>query len=245
MANLNVTVLKDIEDFLAKQNQLFFNERDVQMHLALALKDTKHYDNVELEYYIPIGMFNNKYPWETETLYIDIVVCKDDEYCPIELKYKTQQVPLQANTKFSRFGKVDKTITAVFKDQQRGTDTRYDFWKDVRRIEVIKNNFPKVVAGFAVFLTNDELYTTRNGKKENGQSCNYEDFSMQEGKQNNYIMNWKGDTTDHPTIIMDSIYTINWKSSTLKYQTTGIDFHYCIVEVPPINPQQIQSDTGC
>lgn len=34
----------DVENFLADRNNLFFNECDLQMHLAIWLKETKKYE---------------------------------------------------------------------------------------------------------------------------------------------------------------------------------------------------------
>lgn len=50
---LTVIANKDISAFLSTNDRLFFNERDLQMHLAVYLKETSHYDDVEVEYFIP------------------------------------------------------------------------------------------------------------------------------------------------------------------------------------------------
>ena len=53
------TVCDDIQKFLETRNatnaRRFGNERDLQMHLVIALKSTNHYDNVDLEYYVPLN----------------------------------------------------------------------------------------------------------------------------------------------------------------------------------------------
>ncbi len=43
----------NVENFLADRNNLFFNECDLQMYLAIWLKETKKYDGIDVEYYVP------------------------------------------------------------------------------------------------------------------------------------------------------------------------------------------------
>ena len=87
-------IRKDIFDFLEQNQELLFNERDFQIHLASWLRaSNNNYDDVDLEYYIPRTELDGC-AWDSE-LRLDIVVKKDGEYCPIELKYKTKKVERQ------------------------------------------------------------------------------------------------------------------------------------------------------
>lgn len=72
--NLVELVRNDITDFLTNNEELLFNERDLQMHLALYLKDRglNKYDDIDLEYYVPYSELSN-YIWKNE-LKLDIVV---------------------------------------------------------------------------------------------------------------------------------------------------------------------------
>ena len=100
-------VRKDVCAFLESNDELLFNERDFQMHLATWLRNSANsYDDVDVEYYVPWQELQKvgKYVWESE-LRLDIVIKKDGEYCPIELKYKTRKV----KRKISRF---DEDLTA-------------------------------------------------------------------------------------------------------------------------------------
>ena len=91
MKSLLDLVRNDVCAFLKSNNELLFNERDFQMHLATWLRNSNnHYDDVDVEYYVPHQELNN-YVWNSE-LRLDIVVKKDGEYCPVELKYKTKKV---------------------------------------------------------------------------------------------------------------------------------------------------------
>ena len=86
MKNLVDLAKQDVLAFLRTNQELLFNERDFQMHLATHLRQTKHYDDVDVEYYVPCDALEN-YIWNSE-LRLDILVQKNDEYLPIELKYK-------------------------------------------------------------------------------------------------------------------------------------------------------------
>lgn len=148
-------VQKDVRSFIKKNDELLFNERDFQMHLAIWLKRSiQSYDDVDVEYYVPCHELNkDKYIWENE-LRLDILVCKNKEYLPIELKYKTKSV----QRKLCRFGENLSNDVEVIKNQGAKDISMYDFWKDVRRIELVRERFENVKNGLAVFLTNDTSY---------------------------------------------------------------------------------------
>ena len=83
-------VKNDIHRYLnCEDGELLFNERDLQMHLAHHLTGTGHYDDVDVEYYVPYEQLDN-YIWKNE-LKLDILVRKGNEFLPIELKYKTKR----------------------------------------------------------------------------------------------------------------------------------------------------------
>ncbi len=166
---LLTNVYNDILRFITEEEQnLFFNERDLQMHLALyLLKSSNNYDDVEVEYYVPV--FNNRkdkilkeYDWNSE-IRLDIIVMKNNEFLPVEIKYKTRNI--QNSYGLSRFNKEIPDVD-ILKNQSAQNLGCYDFWKDVRRIEVIKNEYGKsVIGGIAIFLTNDSAYWNENIKK--------------------------------------------------------------------------------
>ena len=54
MTNLIEIVRQDVFAFLESYNELLFNERDFQMHLATWLRNSaNHYEDVDVEYYVP------------------------------------------------------------------------------------------------------------------------------------------------------------------------------------------------
>lgn len=232
--NLQQAVKGKIKSFLNTSNRIFFNERDLQMHLALWLKQHSKWD-VEVEYFVPSSAFlnQNNYPWkkangkDLQDMYVDIVVCDETEYVPIELKYKTRK----ANGFNSlRFGK--NAITTNLKNQSAQDLGRYDFWKDVHRLEVLKTVFkPATLNGIAIFLTNDQAYL--NAAK---QGTNCQNFYMSDGKGTSSFMKntnckWENGAASkypsRPDFCLNNPMSLLW----FKYQCQGVDFHYAIVEV--------------
>ena len=66
-------VRQDVFAFLESNDELLFNERDFQMHLATWLRNSSNrYDDVDVEYYVPKSELND-YVWDSE-LRLDIVV---------------------------------------------------------------------------------------------------------------------------------------------------------------------------
>ena len=222
MTNLIEIVQKDVFAFLESYNELLFNERDFQMHLATWLRNSaNHYDDVDVEYYVPKTELGN-YIWDSE-LRLDIVVKKDGEYCPVELKYKTKKVERQ----ISRFDEMLDDKVVVMKNQGAQDLGMYDFWKDVRRVELVRNRFKNVKGGLAVFVTNDQLYTKASRQNSNNYLLN-----MTEGKHS-VIKHWQNEDSacakmkSYKSFEVEKEYSIKWHHRNVD----NIPFHYCVVYI--------------
>ncbi len=217
-ASLIELVRDDIQEFLESNNELFFNERDFQMHLALWLtKSANEYDDVDVEYYVPYDSLGEKYIWKSE-LRLDIVVKKDGEYLPVELKYKTKSV----QKKLLRF---DEEMMSVLKSQGAQDLGMYAFWKDVKRIELVRNRFKNVKGGLAVFLTNDKAYM--NVPNETSNNCL---LSISEGvhsKQKHWQKPQSTCAIENKDFEVEQEYEIKWRDS----KAEGIGLYYCIVAI--------------
>ena len=214
-------VRQDVFAFLESNDELLFNERDFQMHLATWLRNSaNHYDDVDVEYYVPRSELEN-YVWDSE-LRLDIVVKKGGEYCPVELKYKTKKVARQ----ISRFDEVLPNEVVVMKNQGAQDLGMYDFWKDVRRVELVRNRFERVKGGLAVFVTNDPLYTKASKPTSNNYLLN-----MAEGtphsKQKHWLNPESSCAKSHPNFDVEQEYSIEWHSR----EIDDVVFYYCIVSV--------------
>ena len=58
--NLTTIVKQDIEAWLNAHSEILANERDLQVCLALALREKGLYDKVHLEYRIPMTLLKDK-----------------------------------------------------------------------------------------------------------------------------------------------------------------------------------------
>lgn len=208
MTRLVDLVKDDVSAFLKSNQELLFNERDLQMHLALWLKASENkYDDVDIEYYVPNSELEGYGDlWDNE-LRIDIVVRKGSEYVPIELKYKTKGV----NRQISRFGiKLSKNVLVV-KNQGAQNLGMYGFWKDVKRIELLRQRFDNIHNGLAVFVTNDEIYV--KGSKES--SDNYL-MNISEGKHSIHKYWQKRESKlakNNPGFDVEIEYSIHWEAN--------------------------------
>ena len=220
MNGLKEVVKADVDSYLkATHTEILFNERDFQMHLATYLKETEHYDDVDLEYFVPTDMLDGyKDLWNSE-LRLDILVRKGEEYCPIELKYKTKAI----KSSLKRFG-VQVEDVVIVKNQGAQDLGMYGFWKDVKRVEMVKERFNAVISGLSVFLTNDESY-----KKRSRETSNNREFCMCEG-MNSRSKHWQRETkitVEYKGFNLSREYHITWD----KANFGGYEFHYCIVEI--------------
>lgn len=234
-------VKEEIECFLENREELFFNERDLQMHLALYLID-KHRDewDVDVEYYVPSKQFDKDYPWkksrnpkEPQEMRIDIVVSDKEkqEYVPIEIKYKTKKIDSKSIKNFDRLGECEEELD-LLKDQSARDLGMYNYWKDIRRVELVCKKYEKVKNGFALFLTNDIKYTDKPSKED----CNYYNFSIHQNKHlNKEEIKWKSDDSkiakspSYPAFKVDGEYCLGWDYSKCKLQ--GEQFYYCLIDI--------------
>ncbi|MDE6333638.1 MAG: hypothetical protein K2L77_03215 [Muribaculaceae bacterium] len=218
-SGLVADVEADIRDFIARQDELMFNEIDFQIQLAIYLRGSGRYDDVDVEYSMPRTLIDD-YDWKSN-LRIDIVVSRSGEYCPVELKYPTKGVTRE----IKRFGKFFPD-TEVMKNHGAQDLVRYNYWKDVRRIELLRRIFDSVHGGLAVLLTND-MYYTRPVRATSAAAP----FSTHEGRcAGGGTMDWNGNPAvrpSHPSFTLDGVYAIRWTDA----QIDGVGFKYTIVKV--------------
>ena len=218
MALIDV-VYKDVKQFLETNEELLFNERDFQMHLATFLRRTGNYDDVDVEYYVPLSELTG-YIWDNE-LRMDVLVRKGKEYLPIELKYKTKTV----RKKLLRFNEEVSGEVEVMKNQGAQDLGKYDFWKDVRRIELVRKRFGAIKNGLAVFVTNDPAYL-----KAGRESSNHFKFSMIEGangKEKHWLDKDSTCCKTHPDFDVEKDYSIHWDSKTVE----DIKIYYTLLTI--------------
>ncbi|MDE5875648.1 MAG: hypothetical protein K2H15_08370 [Muribaculaceae bacterium] len=208
--------------FIEHQDELMFSERDFQMQLAVALRASGSYDDVEVEYFIPNAEAISKgYEWDSD-LRLDIVVKRDGQFAVVELKYPTRRIV----TVIQRF---DTLLSGVEIVKNHGAQdiVSYNFWKDVRRIEIIRALFPgSVVGGIAVLLTNDAFYT--RGPRP-GSIC--EAFSTADGRTGIHgRLEWTRQTATSkglPSFSLEGHYSLKWHSTEIENNK----FYYTLIEI--------------
>lgn len=195
---------------LGKERPIFHSEADFQHALAWKIHETYPGAAIRLER----PAISN-----SEEIHVDIVFIDDGLEVPIETKYKTRAVQLVFGGEKYRL-----------KNQSAEDQGRYDFLKDVSRIE----RMPGLRYGFALLLTNDESYwQLLNGAKETVDEA----FRVHEGKKVRGRLAWRrgaslGTTSggrDRPIEIAGS-YMLTWKDySDLPFSRGR--FRYLLVKV--------------
>lgn len=214
---------KDVSDFLTQRKDIFFSESDLQMDLAIWLNGTKHYQNVYTEYFVPVSTLPG-FPWKSNNkmIYVDIVAEREGQYVPIELKYKTKAIQ---PTGFTRFGQ--PVSVGPLTNQVAYNDSLYHCWKDVKRLELIKQQYKNVVGGLAVAVSNAPVYW--NGPSR--ANVLYAPFSMQQGRKINgpSKLNWlSGDPKPgFPPFTVNGNYQCNWQQTGI----TADEFRFCLLDV--------------
>jgi hypothetical protein len=194
-----------IEQEMLNRTFYFTREQDIQIALAHMFESSRAFDRVIVEQHIPAGMIPN-YPWtDANNIYIDLVIQRDGFYYPIEIKFKTksQQIPL------SVLGN-DELITLGHHGAQNiGC---YDFWKDVKRLELYDASFPRVQQGIMLFVTNDETYL----QPPLNMNAGYAQFSIHEGKAaaQHETLDWNAPLNialNRPPIQLNRGYHLSWR----------------------------------
>lgn len=227
-ANLLTLLRCDLKDFLKSNKELIFNERDLQVRITMWLKETKHYDRVDMEYAVPkeelcvhhlnVGKESLDFPWDND-LSIDVVVEKDGRFAAVEFKYATCPVINQP----SRFGEDLKTGCRIIKNQGAGDIIMYNYWKDVRRIEALNQCYPNMTGGVALLVTNNRIYW--NGPSTD---VSYRAFSTHEGNRiGPGLLKWgkisENIIRSHPDFELHGSYLCHWDDTAITALTKNGD----------------------
>ena len=160
-------------------------------------------------------------PFRNERMSLDMWL--PDMGIAIELKWGTQELKV-------------KQDDGDFKLVNQGGQPllRYDFVKDVSRLERVTADYKPADAGFAVLLTNDPSYWNPQRKKDPVDK----EFRIHEGAVIKGEMKWSGNTAEgtkdgrEETIKLRGSYTCRWHPYlTIKGKKYG-QFRYLAVGVP-------------
>lgn len=214
------------EAFSSISGQRFFvSEADFQHSLAIELHKIFN-DTAQIILEFPI-----KKPGEQRIIHIDIMVIKDGDFYPIELKYKTRPIKsekLYENTKIP--------VSELLADHKGNDDNCYHVWADINRIEwLIDKGYAK--SGVCIFISNNKSFWYA---KSNPNSMAYA-FRTTEGEKMSGWHKWnvKNDTNskhlkDKPDLFMQNAYNFQWQDFCDTGDKYG-QFKSLFIEIPPKN----------
>ena len=116
---------------------MFHSEADFQHALAWQIHEAAPESQVRLEVSV--------IPVEAQGMFLDIWL--PVEGIAIELKYKTRGLELEQD---------DESF--ALRNQSAQDQGRYDFLRDIQRLELMRSKLEQCRAGYAVLLTNDSSY---------------------------------------------------------------------------------------
>jgi hypothetical protein len=181
-----------VMDNLRSKRPIFHSEADFQFALAWEIQSEYPQVDVRLEYAYKIG---------DKIYHIDVLVIHEDEYIPIELKYKTLK-------------KIVTVDSEEFYLKNHGAQDlgKYDVLKDVFRVENVLHDHDKFVNGHVIMLTNDPSYWKKDSKEN---TCCAE-FSIADGSSVTGSMAWAEHTgigtmkNREEPIVLTGSYKLKW-----------------------------------
>ncbi len=200
---------------LAKSRPVFHSEADFQYALAWQIHETMPESQIRLEF--------KPFPDATQRIYLDIWI--PTEGIAIELKYPTGKLDIVHNG--------ERYFLAGHEADDMG---RYDFLKDVQRLEdVLARHEPARVA-YAILLTNVSRFWRKNPRNR---STNDEDFRLHEGRKTTGQLAWSGRAGEGTTksreqaINLKGAYDLLWQDYSTPGTASNGKFRYLAISVSP------------
>lgn len=162
-----------------------------------------------------------KPPRFNKRVYLDIWAACKDTILAIELKYKTRGFHVEVG------GEAFRLL-----DQSAQDLARYDFLKDIHRLERIVSSMNDVV-GYAIFLTNDSAYW----KSPRNRGTVDADFRIHQGRVLNGNLRWgsgasKGTMRSREEVILlKGVYGLNWQDYSEPDKASYGKFRYLLVKI--------------
>lgn len=196
---------------LAKSRAVFHSEADFQHAFAWELRHLTPDLSIRLEY---------KPPQIEARIYLDIWASGKDTSYAIELKYKTRGLRVEGDEVFNLLNQSAQDVG------------RYDFLKDVQRLEQIVGAQPKAV-GYAILLTNDTSYWNPSKSKDTVDAS----FRIHQGKVVGGALGW-GQGASQGTmrsrekpVELRGKYVMDWKDYSEINASTYGKFKYLLIKV--------------
>lgn len=205
---------------LSKDRPIFVSEEDMQLELAWKIKNMYPNAQIRLEYSPNL----KKYKLDTYTR-IDILVIINDKWIPIELKYKKKEFKTIVNNEYF-----------YLRNDGAQDQGRYNYLKDIERIEKISECVPEFLEGYTLLITNDLSYKNAPTKVD-GFARNFYLVGDKQG-----IIDWatnkEGKEASPGTkkgyenpIHLKAKYTMNWEKYTDIDDTKAGKFVYLLNKI--------------
>ena len=189
--------IDDVMSKLAQERPVFHSEADFQHAFAWCIHTTNPDLRVRLEYK----------PFPHESKYLDLWFSEIESgqtnfHVAVELKYYTRKLEVEHNGEWF-----------ALRDGQAHPPHRYDFLKDIQRLEKVHKERREVRAGIAVLLTNDHLYW-QPPLRTNIVDAN---FRIHAGRQVTGVMDWSKGAADgtkknrEESICLSGSYEFKWQ----------------------------------
>lgn len=201
---------------LSHERRIFYSERDFQHALAWRIREMLPECRPRLEFPFP-----TESPFPTKKLHLDIWLA--GARIAIELKYRTRKLNLRFHGEHFEL-----------RDQRAQDIGRYDFIRDIFRLEQATESPLSATVGFAVMLTNDPLYWKPAQREGTVDAA----FRLEHGRTVEGEMAWSDDAAPGTTkdrekpLRLKGRYKANWLSYSDLGEGKHSEFRYLTVEVP-------------
>lgn len=202
---------------LSLRRPIFHSEADFQHALAWHIREAHPHCDVRLEF--------NPFPDRGRNMALDIWLHISQATYAIELKYGTRLLELEAQGEYF-----------ALRNQSAQDIKRYDFLRDVERIEQVIANHGRASHGLAVLLTNDQGYWNAPSKPDTVDA----DFRIHDGQLvGSRALHWSEEASDgtkrnrEAPIRLSSSYSLRWRDYSTFGDKAGERFRYLAVVVPP------------
>jgi hypothetical protein len=200
---------------LAKQRPIFHSEADFQHAIAWEIHKRLPRASVRLERPVEVSRLNKR-------LHVDLWIEQDGDILAIELKYKTRA--LQVRVGHEQYALRSQTA------QDLG---RYDFIKDIGRVENIVTDRAPRASGYAILVTNDPSYWT-HPRSDNTADAR---FRLHEGNTLRGDLGWgpgasEGTKREREDLLqLRGSYALQWEDYSRPAEGSYGRFRYLVVEV--------------
>jgi hypothetical protein len=195
---------------LATERPVFHSEADFQHAVAWAVHEVYPDAALRLEYK----------PWPVERVYIDIWVRLGGEQVAIELKYPTRGISVEVQQE-----------AFMLRDQAAQDITRYDFIKDIVRLErAVREGIAS--RGMAIMLTNDSAYWKQPLRTSSVDAA----FRISDGRVLSGTLSWAENTglgtmrSREAALALVGSHAVRWEEYSAFPGSYG-QFKFCVLPV--------------